>query len=163
MSTDSRYSPNRSAIAVPPPNRQLWERSSSASSASSTAATRRWWVRSNKQPASAEGFREAPDEVPFLRRHRFAIDVPPIALVKLQRLLRRQLRIIFHLPGEPPELRVVRDRDRRRQPPRRLQRAFAAMTRIEDFQREADRGGDAHPGAHCHCGLAAFDAVERDA
>src|SRR4051812_39347828 len=98
MSTDSRYSPNRSVMAVPPPNRQPWERSSSASSDSRTAATRRWCARSNKQPAAAEDFREAPDESPLLRRQRLDIDVPPIALIELERFLRRQLRLVLQLP-----------------------------------------------------------------
>src|SRR5687768_11555004 len=111
-STDSRYSPCASAIAVPPPNRQRLFSSSSASRPSSTRAMRRWCGRSNKQHSLADGGRQVGEQRTLGRVHRVAVDVAPVALVQRERLFGTE----FHhggieLPGDLAQLREVAQAD----------------------------------------------------
>src|SRR5215217_7628896 len=109
-STDSRYSPKRSAMAVPPPNRQPRSRRSEPSSASSTCAMRRWCGRSNNGVVSNRES-QGVDEFTFSRRERRWIEVPPVALVDAQGFARREFLRAVNLPGQFFQPRIVGDAD----------------------------------------------------
>src|SRR4051794_27686204 len=114
ISTDSRYSPRARAIAVPPPNRHRCLSRSAESSDSSTLAMRRWCARSNKQDSLAHGGNEPLQEPALGGRHRVLVDVPPMALVQLQRLFGRQLAAGREVPSDLLELRIAIDTHRLR-------------------------------------------------
>src|SRR4029078_13507728 len=98
MSTHSEYSPERKAIAVPPPNQQALAASRSASNALRRAAMRRWCARSNKEPPSAEMLRERVDERSLGGVECVGVDVAPVALVQTEGFLGFQRSDAVQLP-----------------------------------------------------------------
>src|SRR5450432_2277835 len=109
MSTDSRYSPWRSAIAVPPPNRHAFAASRSASSARRSASTRRWCGRSNKEPPSSDVLHQRVDERALGVIERRRVHLAPVALVEAEGVLARQRFHAVQLPGQALELWIVGD------------------------------------------------------
>src|SRR6187549_3199552 len=137
MSTDSRYSPWASAIAVPPPNRQPFASSSGASSACRIAATLRWCGRSNKKPSSAQVLHERVDERQLGRLELAGLDVAPVAFVQAQRFLRAQRLHPVQLPGELGELGIVGEANAGRIGPLGRRLAATAPPRLDQLELEA--------------------------